>query len=167
MSDFDWQFSFALLTNGLLIGLMYALIALGFVLIYKATDAINFAQGEFAMFATFIAYTLMVSVHLPYALAFILAVAFAMVGAAAIERFIGRPFERGPQLSVVIVTLALLSIVNGMAGFIFGYVPRAFPTPFPQNPVVIAGVYVSVQDLGVIGVSIVVLALIYVLFNRS
>jgi branched-chain amino acid transport system permease protein len=153
--------------SGLAAGGAYASLALALVLIYSAMGLVNFAQGEFAMFATFIAYSLMVSVHMPYALAFVLAVAFAMVGAAAIERFIVRPFERGPQLSVVIVTLALLSIVNGMAGFIYGYVPRAFPTPFPQNPVVIAGVYVSVQDLGVIGVSIIVLGLIYVLFNRT
>ena len=153
--------------SGLAAGGAYASLALALVLIYSAMGLVNFAQGEFAMFATFIAWGLMVNLHVPYALAFILAVAFAMAGAAAIERVIIRPFERGPQLSIVIVTLALLSIVNGMAGFIWGYVPRPFPTPFPQSPVVIAGVYVSIQDLGVIGVSIVVLGLIYVLFNRT
>ena len=153
--------------SGLAAGGAYASLALALVLIYSAMGLVNFAQGEFAMFATFIAWGLMVNLHVPYALAFILAVAFAMAGAATIERVIIRPFERGPQLSIVIVTLALLSIVNGMAGFIWGYVPRPFPTPFPQSPVVIAGVYVSIQDLGVIGVSIVVLGLIYVLFNRT
>ncbi|MFN2465754.1 MAG: branched-chain amino acid ABC transporter permease [Candidatus Dormibacteria bacterium] len=96
-----------------------------------------------------------------------LAVAVAMAGAAAIERLIVRPFERGPQLGVVIVTLALLSIVNGMAGFIWGYVPQTFPTPFRQTPINVAGVYISIQDLGVIGVSIVALGLIYFLFNRT
>ena len=155
------------LVSGLAAGGAYASLALALVLIYSAMGLVNFAQGEFAMFATFLAYTLMVSLKVPYVLAFVLAVAFAMVGAAAIERFIVRPFERGPQLSVVIVTLALLSIVNGMAGFIYGYVPRAFPTPFPQTPVVIGGVFVSIQDLGVIGVTIIVLGLIYVLFNRT
>ena len=55
MPEIEWQFTLVLLTNGIMIGLMYALIALGFVLIYKATDAINFAQGEFVMFAGFIA----------------------------------------------------------------------------------------------------------------
>ena len=153
--------------SGLAAGGAYASLALALVLIYSAMGLVNFAQGEFAMFATFIAWGLMINLHVPYALAFILAVAFAMAGAAAIERVIVRPFERGPQLSIVIVTLALLSIVNGMAGFIWGYVPRSFPTPFPQSPVVIGGVYVIVQDLGVIGVSIVVLGLIYVLFNRT
>ncbi|MGI8608079.1 MAG: branched-chain amino acid ABC transporter permease [Candidatus Dormibacteria bacterium] len=153
--------------SGLAAGGAYASLALALVLIYSAMGLVNFAQGEFAMFATFIAYTLMVSLKVPYPIAFVLAVGIAMVGAAAIERFIVRPFERGPQLSVVIVTLALLSIVNGMAGFLFGYVPRAFPTPFPQTPVVIAGVFISIQDVGVIGVSILVLGLIYLLFNRT
>src|SRR5260370_28741431 len=55
MPEFEWQFTLVLLANGVMIGLMYALIALGFVLTYKATDAINFAQGEFVMFAGFIA----------------------------------------------------------------------------------------------------------------
>ena len=153
--------------SGLAAGGAYASLALALVLIYSAMGLVNFAQGEFAMFATFIAWSVMVYLHVPYALAFIIAVAFAMIGAAAIERVIVRPFERGPQLSIVIVTLALLTIVNGMAGFIWGYVPRAFPTPFPQSPVVIAGVYISIQDLGVIGVSIIVLGLIYLLFNRT
>jgi branched-chain amino acid transport system permease protein len=155
------------LVSGLAAGGAYASLALALVLIYSAMGLVNFAQGEFAMFATFIAWTLMVNLGVPYPLAFVLALGFAMLGAAAIERLIVRPFERGPQLGVVIVTLALLSITNGMAGFIWGYVPRAFPTPFPQNPVVIAGVYISIQDLGVIGVSLLVLGLIYILFNRT
>jgi branched-chain amino acid transport system permease protein len=155
------------LVSGLAAGGAYASLALALVLIYSAMGLVNFAQGEFAMFATFIAWALLVNLNLPYPVAFVLAVGFAMLGAAAIERLIVRPFERGPQLGVVIVTLALLSITNGMAGFIWGYVPRAFPTPFPQRPVVVLGVYISIQDLGVIGVSLLVLGLIYVLFNRT
>jgi branched-chain amino acid transport system permease protein len=155
------------MVSGLAAGGAYASLALALVLIYSAMGLVNFAQGEFAMFATFIAWSLLNYLNVPYPVAFILAVAFAMLGAAAIERIIVRPFERGPQLAVVIVTLALLTIVNGAAGFIWGFVPRAFNTPFPQKPVVVGGVYISIQDLGVIGVSIVVLGLIYLLFNRT
>lgn len=155
------------LVSGLAAGGAYASLALALVLIYSAMGLVNFAQGEFAMFATFIAWSLLVYLHVPYVVALVLAVAVAMAGAAVIERVVVRPFERGPQLGVVIVTLALLSIVNGMAGFIWGYVPRAFPTPFPQSPVVVAGVYISLQDLGLIGVTMLVLGLIYLLFNRT
>jgi len=155
------------LVSGLAAGGAYASLALALVLIYSAMGLVNFAQGEFAMFATFVCWTLLVSLHVPYPVAIVLAVAIAMVGAAALERLVVRPFERGPQLSVVIVTLALLSITNGLAGFIWGYVPKTFPTPFPQSPVNVGGVYVSVQDLSVIGISIIVLGLIYLLFNRT
>ncbi|GAC1331425.1 MAG: branched-chain amino acid ABC transporter permease [Candidatus Dormibacteria bacterium] len=155
------------LVSGLAAGGAYASLALALVLIYSAMGLVNFAQGEFAMFATFITWTLLVSLHVPYPVAIVMAVAIAMLGAAALERLVIRHFERGPQLSIVIVTLALLSITNGLAGFIWGYVPKPFPTPFPQTPVVVAGVYISIQDLGVIGISILVLGLIYVLFNRT
>jgi branched-chain amino acid transport system permease protein len=155
------------LVSGLAAGGAYASLALALVLIYSAMGLVNFAQGEFAMFATFIAWSLMVERHVPYPLAFVLAIAIAMIGAAALERLVVRPFERGPQLSIVIVTLALLTIVNGLAGFIWGYVPRSFPSPFPQTPIVVAGVYLRVDDLGVLGVSIVVFGLIYLLLNRT
>src|ERR1700680_1774888 len=103
------------LVSGLAAGGAYASLALALVLIYSAMGLVNFAQGEFAMFATFIAWSLMVQLRVLYALASLLPIASAMLGAAAIERLIVRPFERGPQLSIVIVPLALLSIVNGAA----------------------------------------------------
>lgn len=155
------------LVSGLAAGGAYASLALALVLIYSAMGLVNFAQGEFAMFATFIAWSLMVERHVPYPVAFVLAIVIAMAGAAVLERVVVRPFERGPQLSIVIVTLALLTIINGLAGFIWGFVPRSFPSPFPQTPVVVAGVYIRVDDIAVLAVSLVVFALIYLLLNRT
>src|SRR5579864_8517383 len=102
---------------GLAAGGIYASLALALVIIYSAMGLINFAQGEFAMFATFIAWVLIVGLGLPFA--------------------------------VGIVTLALFTIVNGAAGFIWGYVPRNFPSPFPAHAMDLAGVYVSIQDVAV------------------
>ena len=151
--------------SGLAAGGVYASLALALVIIYSAMGLINFAQGEFAMFTTFIAWVLIVSLGLPYALAFILALAAGFVGAVLIERLVVRPFERGPQLNLVIVTLALFTIVNGLAGYFWGYVPRPFPSPFPERPLVLAGIYISIQDLGVIGVTVGALAATYAFFN--
>jgi branched-chain amino acid transport system permease protein len=151
--------------GGLAAGGIYASLALALVLIYSAMGLINFAQGELAMFATFVAWALITGFHLPYGLAFAAAVAIALVGGVVIERAIVRPFERGPQLSVVIVTLALFTIVNGLAGLIWGYVPRPFPTPFPTRPVEVGGVLVSILDMSTIAVSLVVLGLIWLFFN--
>jgi branched-chain amino acid transport system permease protein len=89
------------------------------------------------------------------------------LAAFAIERVVVRPFERGAPLAIVIVTLALFEITNSVAGFVWGYTPRSFPSPFPAKPVDIGGINVSIQDAAVIGVSLVTLGLLYVLFNRT
>lgn len=152
---------------GLAAGGIYASLALALVLIYRAMGLINFAQGEFAMFTTFICWALLVGANLPYGVAVVISVGVAFVGAFAIERLIVRPFEHGQPLTILIVTLALFEITNSLAGFIWGYEPRSFPSPFPAAPVDVGGILVSIQDAGIIGVSLLVLILIYVLFNRT
>src|SRR5919197_3282787 len=128
---------------------------------------INFAQGEFAMFTAFICWALLEGAHLPFALAVVITILIGSVAAFGIERLVVRPFERGSPLVIVIVTLALFEIVNSMAGFVWGYSPRSFPSPFPARPVDIGGILISIQDAAVIGVSLITLALLYLLFNRT
>jgi branched-chain amino acid transport system permease protein len=129
-------------------------------------DVINFAQGELAMFTTFIAWQL-IQQGLPIWAAFPATIAIAFVGAVALERVVIRPIERAPQLTLVIVTLGLLITFNGLAGWIWGYDLKAFPTPFPTAPISLGGVSFNSQDLGVIGVSLVALLLIYLFFQRT
>src|SRR5580765_6633902 len=105
-----------------------------------------------AMFATFIAYTL-IERGLTYWLALPLAVVIAFVGRVVIQRVVIRPVERAPVLTLVIVTLGLATLVNGLAGFAFGYIPRSFPSPFSVQTVNVLGALVSFRDLGVIAVS--------------
>ena len=155
------------IVSGLAAGGVYASLALALVIIYSAMGLINFAQGEFAMFATFVGWVLIVGLGLPYLLGFVLTLVVAFAGAVLIERTIVRPFERGPQLNMVIVTLALFTIVNGLAGFIWGYVPRNFPSLFPAHAVEVHGLFISIQDLAVIGVTLVVLLLMYAFFNLT
>lgn len=152
---------------GVAAGGIYASLALALVLIYQAMGLINFAQGEFAMFTAFICFTLLEAAQLPYAAALAISIALAFAGAFAIERVVVRPFERGSPLVILIVTLALLDIVNSVAGFIWGYSPRSFPSPFPARPINLGGVLISIQDLGIIGVSLLMLGLLYVLFNHT
>ena len=84
-----------------------------------------------------------------------------------IQRVVIRPVERAPVLTLVIVTLGLATLINGLAGFLFGYVPRSFPSPFSVQTVSILGAFASYQDLGVIVVSAIVLVLMYVLLQRT
>lgn len=152
---------------GIATGSIYASMALALVLIYRAMEAINFAQGEMATFTTFIAWTLIAVVHLPYVVVFPIVVAVAIIGGIVIERVIIRPIERAPILTVVLVTLGLFSIFNGLSGLLWGYTIRTFPTPFPVNPVSIGGVAIGIQDLALIGISLVLLLLIYLFFSRT
>jgi branched-chain amino acid transport system permease protein len=152
---------------GIAAGGIYASLALALVLIYRAMGLINFAQGEFAMFTAFICWSLLQATPLPFAAAVLVAVVLGAVGAFAIERAFVRPFERGAPLAIVIVTLALFNITNSVAGFIWGYSPRSFPSPFPARPVEIGGILISIQDMAIIGVSILTLGVLYLLFNHT
>ena len=155
-----------LVVSGLASGAIFASLALALVLIYSAMGVVNFAQGEMAMFATFIAFTL-IDHGLNYWVAFPVTLGLAFIGGVVIQRVVIRPVERAPVLTLVIVTLGLATLVNGLAGFFFGYSLRLFPSPFPVSTVSLAGAVVTYRDLGIIGVSVVVLVLIYLLLQRT
>ncbi len=152
---------------GIATGSIYASLALALVLIYRAMEAINFAQGEMATFSTFIAWTLMATFHMSFWIAFPLVVVLSFVGGVALERVVIRPVERAPILTTILVTLGLFSIFNGLSGLIWGYTIRTFPSPFPVTPISLGGVAIGFQDLGLIGVSLVLLFLIYLFFSRT
>ena len=154
------------IVSGLATGSIFASLALALVLIYRAMGIINFAQGEMAMFTTYIAWQL-TQLGLPIWLAFAATVAIAFVGAVVLERIVIRPVERAPELTAVIVTLGLFIAFNGLAGWFWGYIVKPFPTPFPTTPLQIGGIAFSAQDVGVIGVSIVTLGLISVFFQKT
>jgi branched-chain amino acid transport system permease protein len=155
-----------LVVSGIASGGIFASLALALVLIYNAMGLVNFAQGEMAMFATFIAYAL-IQHGLSYWIALPLTLVIAFIGGVAIQRLVIRPVERAPVLTLVIITLGLATLFNGLAGFLFGYVPRSFPSPFSVQTVNVLGAFISYQDLGVIGVSAIVLLLVYLLLQRT
>jgi branched-chain amino acid transport system permease protein len=155
-----------LVVSGIASGGIFASLALALVLIYNAMGLVNFAQGEMAMFATFVAYALIEN-GMSYWIALPLTLVIAFAGGVAIQRLVIRPVERAPVLTLVIITLGLATLFNGLAGFLFGYVPRSFPSPFSVQTVNVLGAFISYQDLGVIGVSAVVLVLVYLLLQRT
>jgi branched-chain amino acid transport system permease protein len=158
MAGIDWQFTLVLLLNGVMIGLMYALIALGFVLIYKATDAINFAQGEFVMFAAFIAAGAAGLAGLPFWVSALLAVAGMVVLGFGLERVVLRPLIGRPIISVIMATIGLAAVLRGVATLAFGAGTRAIAMPISDSPISLGPVTVPpVQVVGA-GVSLVFLA---------
>jgi branched-chain amino acid transport system permease protein len=167
MPEFEWQFTLVLLTNGVMIGLMYALIALGFVLIYKATDAINFAQGEFVMFAAFIAAAAANAAGLSFWASAALAI-LGMVGLGfGLERVVLRPMIGRPVIAVVMATIGLAAVLRGGAVLAFGAGVQAIEMPIPDEPINLGLVLLSPVQLVGAGVSIVFLAAFTWFFLKS
>ncbi|HSF02004.1 MAG TPA: branched-chain amino acid ABC transporter permease [Solirubrobacterales bacterium] len=150
--------------SGLATGGIYGSLALALVMIYQATDVVNFAQGEMAMFSTYLAWT-MLNAGLPYWVAFFATLAIAFAGGLLIQRVIIRPVESAPVLTIVIVCIGLLVILNSLAGWIYSYIQKPFPSPFPSTPIHIGGVVFGTHDLGALAVTLLVLAFLYTFFR--
>jgi branched-chain amino acid transport system permease protein len=134
MLDLPWRFIAILVANGVLVGSMYALVALGFVLIYKATDAINFAQGEFVMFAGFLAAA---GIHLagfPWWVSALVTVAAMIAFAFGLERVVLRPLLGRPIIAVIMATIGLAAVLRGSATLAFGGGTQTIPLPISDSP---------------------------------
>src|SRR3954453_17664169 len=151
------------LAAGLASGAIYASLALALVLIYRATRIVNFAQGEMATFATFVAWSL--THHMSFWPAFLVTLVVAFAGGVALERVVIRPFENAPVLTPVIVTIGLALALNGLMSLIWGGASRQFPSAFSDGTVEIAGVIVGWQTLGTIGVTVAVVVLLAFFFR--
>ena len=154
------------IVSGLAAGGIYASLALALVLIYRSTRVINFAQGEMAMVSTYVAWQL-VQWDVPFWGAFFLTLAVSFVGGVLLERIVIRPVETAPVLTVVIVTLGLGILLNGAASWIWSSEPRTLKGAFSTDPVTVAGVAFSLQDIGTIAVSVVIVALLWAFFQRT
>jgi branched-chain amino acid transport system permease protein len=131
---FEWGFTLVLVTNGVLIGLMYSLIALGFVLVYKATDAINFAQGEFVMLAGFIIAGMIVLAGAPFWVGVVVALAGMVAFGFGLERIVLRPLIGRPIIAVIMATIGHATVLRGAAPLFFGAETRALPLPISDEP---------------------------------
>jgi len=163
----DWQFGALLLSNGVLIGLMYSLIALGFVLVYKATDAFNFAQGEFVMFSG-----LLVAVGLgSYGAPLWLAVGAALLVMAAfgfgLERVVLRPMIGRPVIGVIMATIGLAAVLRGFGPLVWGAATKALPLPIPDTPIVLGPLLIPPIQIVGAATSLVFLAAFGWFFLRS
>ncbi|HXZ16988.1 MAG TPA: branched-chain amino acid ABC transporter permease [Roseiarcus sp.] len=151
------------LASGLALGGVYAIMALALVMIYQATQLVNFAQGEMAMFSTYLAWKLTDS-GWPYWRAFAVTVALSFLGGIAIERIVVRPFAKAPVLASVIVFIGLALIFNALAGWLYGYSVTDFPTPFEGRPW-FGQRFMSAHESGAVMVSLIVLALVFAFFR--
>ena len=166
MDQFIQQFA-----SGLSTGSLYAILALSLVLIYRSTGIVNFAQGEMAMFTTFIAWSVLNGNGNAwwYWVAFLVTIVVAAGMGGLIEMVTLRPVENGPVLNPIIVTLGLFTFINSIALRVWGGEPKAFPTPrvFDGSPLSIGPAVISRTNIGVFCMSLLIMALIYLFFNYT
>jgi branched-chain amino acid transport system permease protein len=151
------------LLSGIADGAIYASVALALVMIFKATHHVNFAQGELAMFSTYIAYTL-ITAGVPYWIAFFLTLVFSFVTGVVVQRLIIHWFRNRSALVTVIVFIGLLILINGLAGWIFTYTQKGFSSPFPTQAWY-GTKYLSPHEVGMLGVTLLVLAIVFLFFR--
>ena len=162
MEEFVQQFA-----TGLSTGSVYAVVALAIVLIYRSTSVVNFAQGEMAMFSTFIAWSLLT--RLDFWPAFFLALLVSGLMGAMLERVVLRPVEEAPVLNSVIVTLGLFTVFNSVALWRWGGVPKPFPSPevFRGAPLDIGPAVISRLNIGIFCMALVIMAVLFVFLNYT
>jgi branched-chain amino acid transport system permease protein len=166
LAAFTWTEFAQQVAAGVREGAIYAGLALAIVIIYRSTRVINFAQGEMATFTTFIAWSFQ-NRGLSFWAAFPIVLAIAFTGGVAIERVLIRPVESAPVLTIVIITLGLALLLNGLMNIIWGGATREFHGPFSTRTIDVGGVPISVQDIGIVVVSIVLVAVLALFFRYT
>ncbi|MEA4884197.1 MAG: branched-chain amino acid ABC transporter permease [Clostridia bacterium] len=149
------------IVSGLSAGCLYALAALGLVLIYRTMDIVNFAHGEMAMISTFVAHTLLVRAGLPYVLAALGALVFAALFGMIVERVFLRPIQNGPLISMMIMTLGLLMVLSGAAGWVWGFDPMSFPRAVRGAPLFVGDLIITRDTLLVLAVTLAMAGALY------
>jgi branched-chain amino acid transport system permease protein len=153
--------------TGLTNGAILSLAALGFVLIYKSSDVINFAQGEFLLVGAYVTYAMIAQFGIFWPLGMIITLLASVALGVVVERLVLRPMIGEPIISVIMITIGLSSLLNAIVGMIWGNLPRAFPPFIPSQPVKILSATVGADRLWAIVIAIVMLGLFTFFFRRS
>jgi len=162
------QYLMQLVISGLVIGSIYSAVALGFVIIYKATRVVNFAQGELLMVGAYVCYAFLVQMHVPFWAALLLTILFSMILAMSVERLILRPMIGEPIISIIMVTIGLALVFRSIVSAIWGTEILVYePKLFPQQMVNIGGLPVSLEFVWCFVLSVFLLAVFSVFFKYS
>jgi len=157
-----------LVASGIVIGSIYALIALGFVLIYKSTRILNFAQGELLMLGAYMCFLLSVDLKLPYIVAFLFTLVFAFVLGITLEFVLFRKMIGEPVFSLIMITIGLSSVFRSLAAFLWGRIDMvALPSPFPPKPIAILGASITYPQLATMGGMGIMFSLFTIFFRYS
>jgi branched-chain amino acid transport system permease protein len=156
-----------ILVSGLIFGCVYGLVALGLVLIFRTTGVVNFAHGEMAMVSTFIGYMFLSHYELPYYAAFLLTMSFSAVFGALVYLFFVKHLNQAAHLSQLVLTLGLFMVLHGTAGLVWGHRPAGFPQAISGAPLQLGGVFVTPNDMFILGVTFLLAMALFLLFRYT
>jgi branched-chain amino acid transport system permease protein len=163
----DLSLNFQLLATGLAMGSIYALVALGFVLIFNAVNVVNFAQGEFVMVPAFVAVALMTALKLPFLLVYLITLIFMAFFGIVFQRVAYYPLRNRTFLPVIISTIGVSIFLKNAAQLVFGAEPQLMPRPTPPHVLNIAGVFIDPQHVVIIAVTLILLVFQYLFFEKT
>ncbi|MCF8143442.1 MAG: branched-chain amino acid ABC transporter permease [Deltaproteobacteria bacterium] len=156
-----------LIVTGLVLGSVYSLVALGFVLIYKSTSVLNFAQGELLMFGAYICLVLTVQFHIPFIWSFLLTLVFSFVLGLLMERALLRPMLGESIISIIMITIALSTLMRSLIQIVWGTQTKVFPSIFSDKPIYIFGLFVAEVHLYSLGIAMICVAMFGLFFKFS
>jgi len=157
-----------IVVGGIIMGCIYALTALGLVLIYRTTEIVNFSHGEMAMFSTFFSYVLLSRYEVPYYLSFLLTLIFAGILGFIIYQLLMKRMYRAPHLNQIVITLGLFMIFNGIAGLIWGFQPSAYPEAIPSAiPLEISGIFILKNEIFIVATTFILMICFYFIFKYT
>ncbi|AGB75106.1 MULTISPECIES: branched-chain amino acid ABC transporter permease [Rhizobium] len=166
MADFDWLFFIEVLVGGLLSGVMYSLVAIGFVLIYKTSGVLNFSQGALLLFAA-LTFVSLVEKGVPFALALVLTFALMVIIGTTIERVVLRPLTNKPPITLFMATLGLSYVIEGAAQLIWGTQVHGLDLGIEDVPFDVGGVLISQFDIFAAAVAAIMVALLSIFFRYT
>lgn len=161
------SFFLQMIITGIVVGSIYGLVALGFVLIYKASDALNLANGEFVLIGSYVCLTLVASYKVPFILALIITLVFNAILGMVIERVVLRPLINAPVISVIMATIGLGSLLAGLVHMIWGHQTRSYPPIFSSNPIKIGEIVIMPVYLWSFIIVMILFAIFTIFFKFS
>lgn len=161
------EYYLQLIINGLVVGSIYSLVALGFVIIFKATKVVNFAQGEMVMVGAYVCFALTVQFQLPFLLSFLMTLAFSVLLALAVERMVLRPLIGEPIISVIMVTIGLSSMLKAFVQMCWGTQIQVFPPILPQEPYILIGLPIAPVYVAAFCLSLLLFGIFSLFFKYS
>jgi branched-chain amino acid transport system permease protein len=163
----NFELLLQLIINGLIVGLLYGVVGMCFVLVYKSTQIVNFAQGEFLLIGAWVCWALLVHLELPFFLGFFLTLCFMAIFGVVLQMIVLRPMIGEPIISVIMVTIGLSIFFQSLIKWIFGVSPQSYPKVFETQSIAIFGLNVELAYLMSTVIALIIMVSFYLFFKYS